>query len=46
MPELQEGTTAPPIRLLTDSGDTFDLQNLRGKNNVVLYFYPKADTPG
>jgi thioredoxin-dependent peroxiredoxin len=45
MPELQEGTTAPPIRLLTDSGDRFDLQDLRGKN-VVLFFYPKADTPG
>ena len=45
MPELQEGTAAPPIRLQTDEGQQFDLQNLRGKN-VVLFFYPKADTPG
>ena len=45
MPELQEGAAAPPIHLLTDSGDTFDLNSLRGKN-VVLFFYPKADTPG
>lgn len=45
MPELQEGAAAPPIRLQTDTGEQFDLQNLRGKN-VVLFFYPKADTPG
>ena len=45
MPELQEGTPAPPIQLQTDTGDAFDLQSLRGKN-VVLFFYPKADTPG
>ena len=36
---------APPIQLDSDSGDPFDLQSLRGKN-LVLYFFPKADTPG
>jgi peroxiredoxin Q/BCP len=45
MAELQEGAAAPPIRVQTDTGDQFDLANLRGKN-VVLFFYPKADTPG
>jgi thioredoxin-dependent peroxiredoxin len=45
MPELEPGSTAPPIHLQTDSGETFDLQSARGKN-VVLFFYPKADTPG
>jgi thioredoxin-dependent peroxiredoxin len=41
MPILEEGAPAPAI----DSGEAFELQSLRGKN-VVLYFFPKADTPG
>ena len=45
MPELQEGVKAPPIRLETDTGATFDLKELRGKR-VVLFFYPKANTSG
>jgi peroxiredoxin Q/BCP len=45
MPELNEGDTAPAISLDTDSGEHFALSSLKGKN-VVLYFYPKADTPG
>ncbi len=46
MPELKEGDTAPAIAGLdTDSGEKFSLSSLKGKN-VVLYFYPKADTPG
>jgi thioredoxin-dependent peroxiredoxin len=42
---LKEGDQAPDIRLETDSGESFHLSGLRGKR-VVLYFYPKADTPG
>ena len=42
---LQEGDKAPDIRLHTDSGEEFRLADLKGKR-VVLYFYPKADTPG
>jgi peroxiredoxin Q/BCP len=45
MASLQPGAVAPPIRLQTDTGEMFDLASLRGKN-VVLFFYPKADTPG
>jgi peroxiredoxin Q/BCP len=45
MPSLKEGDAAPAIILDTDSGDHFTLSSLKGKN-VVLYFYPKADTPG
>lgn len=45
MPILQEGAPAPAISLPTDSGQPFELSSLRGKN-VVLYFFPKADTPG
>jgi peroxiredoxin Q/BCP len=42
---LKEGDAAPEIQLQTDSGELFTLSGLKGKT-VVLYFYPKADTPG
>jgi peroxiredoxin Q/BCP len=42
---LKEGDPAPDIRLQTDTGGSFQLSDLKGKN-VVLYFYPKANTPG
>jgi peroxiredoxin Q/BCP len=45
MAKLKEGDSAPQISLNTDSGEPFELSSLAGKN-VVLYFYPKADTPG
>jgi len=45
MSHLKEGDLAPAISLDTDSGQPFELSSLKGKN-VVLYFYPKADTPG
>jgi peroxiredoxin Q/BCP len=42
---LNEGDKAPDIRLANDAGEPFKLSDLKGKR-VVLYFYPKADTPG
>jgi len=42
---LQAGSKAPDFTLATDSGESLHLSQLKGKN-VVLYFYPKADTPG
>jgi peroxiredoxin Q/BCP len=45
MPSLKEGDLAPAISLDTDSDEPFTLSSLKEKN-VVLYFYPKADTPG
>jgi len=42
---LKEGDKAPDIRVRTDSGEEFQLSSLKGKR-VVLYFYPRADTPG
>jgi peroxiredoxin Q/BCP len=42
---LKEGDQAPPIKLKTDRDEWFDLADLRGRK-VVLYFYPRADTPG
>ena len=42
---VEEGKPAPDFELTTDSGDTIRLADLRGKQ-VVLYFYPRDDTPG
>jgi peroxiredoxin Q/BCP len=42
---LAEGDPAPDFALASDSGDRVQLSELRGKP-VVLYFYPKDDTPG
>jgi peroxiredoxin Q/BCP len=41
---LEAGTKAPDFSAATDSGSV-TLSGLRGKN-VILYFYPKDDTPG
>jgi len=41
----QAGDEAPDFTATTDSGETIRLRDLRGKS-VVLYFYPKDDTPG
>lgn len=45
MLQPKEGDHAPAIALDTDAGQPFTLDSVAGKN-VVLYFYPKADTPG
>ncbi|HEV2592621.1 MAG TPA: thioredoxin-dependent thiol peroxidase [Gaiellaceae bacterium] len=42
---VEEGKPAPDFELETDKGDKVKLSDLRGKQ-VVLYFYPKDDTPG
>ena len=42
---LTEGDPAPDFTLTADSGESVALSSLRGKP-VVLYFYPKDDTPG
>jgi peroxiredoxin Q/BCP len=42
---LEEGQPAPSFTLPSDAGDDVSLESLRGKP-VVLYFYPKDDTPG
>ena len=42
---VEEGAPAPEFELTNDEGETVTLSALRGKP-VVLYFYPKDDTPG
>jgi peroxiredoxin Q/BCP len=39
------GQKAPDFKVLNDQGEMVSLSDYRGKD-VVLYFYPKADTPG
>ena len=43
--ELQIGDLAPDFSLLASTGNTISLKGIIGKK-VVLYFYPKDDTPG
>ena len=42
---IAEGQPAPDFELTSDTGEAVRLSSLRGKP-VVLYFYPKDDTPG
>ena len=45
MPDILEGSKAPAFDMATADGGRVSLDALKGRN-VVLYFYPKADTPG
>ena len=42
---LEPGKKAPDFRLTADDGSTVRLQDFAGKR-LVLFFFPKADTPG
>src|SRR6202022_2967540 len=42
---LLEGAKAPPFHLPRDGGDMIALSDFAGKK-LVLFFYPRADTPG
>ncbi len=46
MPIPQEGNAAPAFKMPANTGDTVSLTDFKGKKRVVLYFYPKDDTPG
>ncbi len=41
-----EGAKAPDFKLTASGGKEVSLKDYKGKNRVVLYFYPKDDTPG
>lgn len=43
---IAAGDQAPAVAVPCDSGKVLDLAQYRGKRNVVLYFYPKDNTPG
>lgn len=44
--KLTVGDRAPEFTLSSQTGQPVSLQDFRGKQPVVLYFYPKDDTPG
>jgi peroxiredoxin Q/BCP len=44
--KVEVGDTAPDFSLPSQSGETVQLKSLLGSNEVVLYFYPKDNTPG
>lgn len=46
MTTLQKGDPAPAFSLADQEGNTVSLADFAGKSRVVLYFYPKAMTPG
>ncbi len=41
-----DGSVAPDFKLKSDDGKTYALSDFKSKKQVVLYFYPKDDTPG
>src|ERR1700690_2181729 len=43
--KLKEGDAAPAFSAATNGGGKISLADFKGKN-VVLYFYPRDDTPG
>jgi thioredoxin-dependent peroxiredoxin len=43
---LKEGSKAPDFSIPDDRGNLFKLSDHLGKKMLVLFFYPKADTPG
>jgi thioredoxin-dependent peroxiredoxin len=45
VPIPKPGELAPDFTLPTDEGEPLTLSSLRGRR-VVLFFYPKDDTPG
>lgn len=46
VPNITDGANAPACSLTLSGGKSADLASFKGKKNVVLYFYPKDDTPG
>ena len=46
MNEIKVGSTIPAFTLPDQNGNPFDIHSLIGKKNLVIYFYPKDDSPG
>jgi len=43
---LKDGGKAPAFALPDDKGQTVRLSDFAGRQDIVLFFFPKADTPG
>ena len=46
MEKIDVGSKAPDFDLQNQNGDQVKLADFLGKKNIVLYFYPKNETPG
>lgn len=46
MNEIKVGSTIPAFTLPDQNGNMFNIGSLLGKKNMVIYFYPKDDSPG
>jgi thioredoxin-dependent peroxiredoxin len=46
MNEIKTGSTIPSFTLPDQNGNLFDINSVLGKKNLVIYFYPKDDSPG
>jgi len=46
MNKVVEGSRVPQFTLPDQNGNLFDIDSVLGKKNLVIYFYPKDDTPG
>jgi len=46
MKKIEVGSKVPMFELKDQNGELFKLETVLGKNNLVIYFYPKDDSPG
>jgi len=46
MNKIKIGSSIPTFSLPDQNGNLFDINSVVGKKNLVIYFYPKDDTPG
>lgn len=46
MSEIKIGSSIPTFKLPDQNGNLFDINSVLGKKNLVIYFYPKDDSPG
>ena len=46
MSEIKVGSTIPEFTLPDQNGSLFNINSVLGKKNLVIYFYPKDDSPG
>lgn len=46
MKKIEIGSTLPPFELYDQNNQLFNIQDVIGKKNLVIYFYPKDDSPG
>jgi len=46
MNEIKIGSSIPSFTLSDQNGNLFDINSVLGKKNLVIYFYPKDDSPG